>query len=40
MEAVEALRQLRGLGPQQPNAAMLEGMQAAARFLEQVPVVR
>lgn len=40
MEAVEALRQLRGLGPEQPNAAMLDGMQAAARFLSQIPVLR
>jgi len=39
-DAVEALRQLRGLPPEQPNAEMLDAMQAAARILTAVPFLR
>lgn len=39
-DAVETLRRLRGLGPEQPNGAMLDSMQAAARLLQSIPVAR
>lgn len=36
VDAVEVLRRLRGLGPEQPNASMFDTMRAAVRLLEPI----